>query len=170
MSERKIYDDELFAHFITFSCYKRRRLLDHDQPKRIVLGVLCEQLQRQSAMCVGFALMPDHVHAIVWFPRTKQLSRFMHGWKRRSSYGIRKWQEQVDFRYLQQTSPKEPVWQSKYYSFEIYSNQKLEEKLRYIHLNPVRAGLAEKAVDWRWSSARWYEQQKSVGVPLGWPR
>jgi len=42
------------------------------------------------------------------------------------------------------------------------------EKLNYLHLNPVRAGLVEKAVDWRWSSARWYEQRRSVEVPIQW--
>ncbi len=168
MSRRKVYDQELFAHFVTFSCYRRRRLLDHDQPKRIVLGVLGDRLRHQTATCVGFVLMPDHVHAIVWFPQTGQLSRFMHGWKRRSSHEVRKWQERINFRYLQETTFGDPVWQRKYYSFEIYSGEKLQEKLQYIHLNPVRAGLVEKTVDWKWSSARWYEQGKSVGVPLSW--
>jgi putative transposase len=27
----------------------------------------------------------------------------------------------------------------------------------YIHRNPVRRGLVERAIDWQWSSARWYE-------------
>jgi putative transposase len=104
MNQRTIYDQELFAHFVTFSCYRRRRLLDHDQPKRLVLGMLGDQLQRQSAKCVGFVVMPDHEHAIVWFPETGQPSRFMHGWKRRSSYEIHKWQERVSFRYLTKTT------------------------------------------------------------------
>ena len=37
-----------------------------------------------------------------------------------------------------------------------------------MHLNPVRAGLVEKAVDWAWSSARYFDSGKSVGVPLEW--
>ncbi len=37
-----------------------------------------------------------------------------------------------------------------------------------MHLNPVRAGLVEKATDWVWSSARYFEHGKSVGVPLEW--
>jgi len=46
---------------------------------------------------------------------------------------------------------------------------KLQEKLDYMHLNPVRAGLVEKAVDWPWSSARYYLLGRSVGLPIGWP-
>ncbi len=68
MAARKVHDDELHAHFITFSCYRRRRLLDHDAAKRVVLGVLNSQLASRKAACVGFVVMPDHVHAIVWFP------------------------------------------------------------------------------------------------------
>ncbi len=43
-----------------------------------------------------------------------------------------------------------------------------EPLLDYMHLNPVRAGLVEKAVDWAWSSARYFDSGKSVGVPLEW--
>ena len=63
---------------------------------------------------------------------------------------------------------KEPFWQPKYYPFDLYSAKKALEKLNYMHLNPVRAGFVEQACDWRWSSARYYEQGKPVGVPLGW--
>ena len=50
---RRIYDQELFAHFVTFSVERRRRLLDLDHPKRIVLGVLNEELETFNARWVG---------------------------------------------------------------------------------------------------------------------
>ena len=56
----------------------------------------------------------------------------------------------------------------KYYPFNLYTEKKALEKLDYMHKNPVTAGLVEQACDWQWSSARYYEQRKSVGVPLGW--
>jgi putative transposase len=65
MGIRTIHDDAPHAHFITFSCYRRRRLLDHDRAKRVVLGVLNSQLECRQAACIGFVVMPDHVHAIV---------------------------------------------------------------------------------------------------------
>lgn len=45
---------------------------------------------------------------------------------------------------------------------------KLEEKLTYMHLNPARAGLVVRVTEWRWSSARWYEWGRTVGVPIAW--
>ncbi len=89
VNRRRIIDDRLYAHFVTFGCDRRRTLLSLDQPKRIVLGVLNQELDRLQARCAGFVLMPDHVHAIVWFPEPGHLSRFMHEWKRVSSRRIR---------------------------------------------------------------------------------
>ncbi len=167
-TKRRVIDDALYAHFVTFSVTHRRRLLDHDHPKRIVLGVLNSLLTQTGSRCVGFVLMPDHVHAIVWFPQPGQLSRFVKEWKRQSSLSIRHWYRMEAPRYFAECGEGERFWQPKYYSFELYSRAKLEEKLAYMHLNPVRRGLVERAVDWKWSSARWYEQGRTVGVPIEW--
>jgi putative transposase len=168
MADRRIADDSLFAHFLTFSCERRRRLLDHDHAKRVVLHVLDEQLARQSARCSGFVVMPDHVHALVWFPETGELSRFVHEWKRRSSYQIRAWYRDGNARYFDRAEFGDRLWQPKYYAFTIFGRRKLDEKLTYMHRNPVRAGLVARDVDWPWSSARWYEAGQPVGVPLAW--
>ena len=59
-----IHDDALYAHFVTFSVTHRRGLLDHEHPRRIVLGVLNSLLIQTGSLCVGFVLMSEHVHAI----------------------------------------------------------------------------------------------------------
>lgn len=168
MAHRQIIDDELYAHFITFGCYRRRRLLDLDQPKRIALGVLDQEVKRINAKCIGFVIMPDHVHAIVWFPKVGCLSGFMHEWKRHSSRLIREWYRAQELDYFDQANFGPRFWLPKYFSFEIETRRKLEEKLEYMHLNPVRAGLVKRAVEWPWSSARWYLEHRSVGVDLQW--
>ena len=167
-NRRRIIDDQLYAHFITFSVFRRRRLLDHDHPKRILMGVLNAELAEHDARCVGFVVTANHVHAIVWFPVTGQLSRFMHGWKRKSSFYIRAWYRRTAAQYFEGFGEGEHFWQPKYYSFEIYERCKLHEKVQYMHENPVRSGLAEKPTDWKWGSARWYEWRRSVGVPIEW--
>ena len=89
MTERKIYDKEGHAHYVTLICYKRRRLLDDSMASRIVIGVLNDQLKKQKGACSGFVIMPDHVHAIVWFTESNQISHFMKQWKHRTSYQIK---------------------------------------------------------------------------------
>jgi len=166
MTDRRIIDDELFSHFVTFGVDRRRRLLDLDPPKRILLAVLTEQLELQNARCAGFVVMPDHVHLLVWFPKTRQLSTFMHGLKRKSSFHLRRWYRENAPEYFNSFEEGRRFWSPKYYSFEVFSDQKMEEKIAYMHLNPVRAGLVTRAVEWRWSSARKYILNKTVGVPI----
>jgi hypothetical protein len=50
----------------------------------------------------------------------------------------------------------EHFWQKRYYDFNILNYAQFVEKLRYIHRNPVRAGLCERPEDWEWSSFRHY--------------
>jgi len=127
---RRIIDDELFAHFITFSVNRRRRLLDLEQPKRIVLGVLNYVIEKHAARCAGFVIMLNHVHALIWFPEPEQLSPFMHEWKRQSSLRIRSWYRENAANYVTAFGEGKRFWQPKYFPFEIYTTRKAEEKLK----------------------------------------
>jgi len=133
-----------------------------------MLGILEESLIRFDGKCVGFVLMPEHVHALLWFPESGSLSRFMQQWKYRSSIQIKNYLRDSTPEYPSYFSITDPIWYKRFYSFEMERSEKVEEKLVYIHQNPVRAGLVKSAVDWQWSSARWYENKRSVGVTIQW--
>jgi hypothetical protein len=47
-------------------------------------------------------------------------------------------------------------WQARFYDFNVWTEGKRIEKLRYIHRNPVERGLVSSPEQWRWSSFRWY--------------
>jgi hypothetical protein len=53
------------------------------------------------------------------------------------------------------------LWQTEKNVLPIFSELMFMEKLRYIHQNPVHAGLVERAMDYPWSSARIWQ-----GCPL----
>jgi len=44
-----------------------------------------------------------------------------------------------------------PFWQPRYYDFNVFHEQKLVEKLDYMHQNPVQRGLVTRPEDWKWS-------------------
>ena len=161
-----IHNDELHAHFVTFSCYRRRRLMERDRPKQIVLEILASQLDRTQGRCLGFVIMPDHVHTVLWFSRPAQVSGFMKGWKQRSSFRIKKFLRSSTPKYVAKFDISDPVWQARYHAFNIYSDKMLLQKLQYMHGNPVKAGLAASPSNWAFSSARFYETGQSVGVPV----
>jgi hypothetical protein len=48
--------------------------------------------------------------------------------------------------------PARHFWKKRYYDFNIRDYAQFVEKLRYIHRNPVKAGLCERPEDWPWSS------------------
>jgi hypothetical protein len=47
--------------------------------------------------------------------------------------------------------------QPRFFDRALRTVQEYNEKVQYIHLNPVRAGLARRPEDWRWSSVHDYQ-------------
>ena len=166
MPHRKVHNDVLYAHFVTFSCYRRRNLLDHPTPRKIVLETLSEQLTRLDGRCLGFVIMPNHVHAILWFPVVGKISELMKQWKRTSSYRLKKQLRDVPA-YASLVAEDNPIWQPRFYDFPISNEKLLQEKIDYMHSNPVRAGLVMNAEEWPDSSARFYLLGEQPMIPLG---
>ena len=84
--------------------------------------------------------MPEHVHLLVSEPPNGTLARALQALK--LSVAVQ--------------SRERPFWQRRYYDFNVHSEQKRVEKLRYMHRNPVIRGLVAKPEDWKWSSFRHY--------------
>jgi len=63
------------------------------------------------------------------------------------------------------------VWQRRSYDFNVWSEHKRIEKLRYMHRNPVARGLVREPEQWRWSSYRQYAYGEAGPVRINeWPR
>jgi REP element-mobilizing transposase RayT len=52
-------------------------------------------------------------------------------------------------------SPRQ-LWQARFYDFNVWTERKRIEKLRYMHRNPVKRRLVESPEQWPWSSFRFY--------------
>jgi REP element-mobilizing transposase RayT len=61
---------------------------------------------------------------------------------------------------------KYSLWQREKNVFPIFSEGMFNEKLNYIHQNPVRAGLVNQAKEYQWSSARIWQGCPSENEPL----
>jgi hypothetical protein len=55
-------------HFITFSCYQRRPLLNGVRAKTVFVKILEEVRTRYQFSLVGYVLMPEHVHLLIGEP------------------------------------------------------------------------------------------------------
>jgi putative transposase len=129
-------------HFITFSCYRRQPFLITDQAKDITQQIL-EQTRKQQQLCIAaYVLMPEHIHLLTDEPAIRTLATFLQIFKQLTSRELKSGQKQF--------------WQSRYYDFNVHSQEKRIEKIRYIHRNPVTRGLVDKPEDYRWSSFNHY--------------
>ena len=57
-------------------------------------------------------------------------------------------------------------WQKRYYDRNVRDEREFVDKLRYIHRNPVKAGLCKLPEDWRWSSFRHYALREKGVVEI----
>ena len=87
--------------------------------------------------------MPEHIHLLVSEPEHKDLAHAMQSLKQGVSRTLT-------------LRAAESFWQERYYDFNVWSEKKFVEKLRYIHRNPVTRGLVASPEDWDCSSFRHY--------------
>ncbi len=166
MPERKIINHPGAAHFVTFSTYQRRKFLSPERTRFIVMETLEECLLRHHAACHAFVVMPNHVHALLTVAETAMIESFLLAWKKTSSYRIKRFYAQELTHYEERCPEGCAVWQARFYDHLVESEEKLREKIQYMHDNPVSAGLTTTFVDWKWSSARFYELEENVGVTI----
>src|SRR5277367_6557370 len=61
-------------------------------------------------------------------------------------------------------STTDRVWQKRFYDFNVWSERKRIEKLRYMYRNPVKRGMVERPEHWAWSSFRAYSYGEAGAV------
>ncbi len=145
-------------HFITCSCYHRRPFLRTARRRDLFLKVLEEVRKRFRFVVNGYVVMPEHFHLLVSEPDEKNLSEVMHALKlsfaRRVIEAERRKRSPLQAELFAGRSHR--IWQARFYDFNICTERKRIEKLRYIHRNPVKRELVASAEQWRWSSFRDY--------------
>ena len=127
-------------HFLTFSCYHRLLYLNTVEARNLFENALEEMRRRYNFVLAAYVVMPEHVHLLLSEPRRGLLATSIQALKLSVS----------------RRSVQRPFWQARYYDFNVQSEEKHTEKLRYIHRNPVKRGLAATPEDWPWSSFRHY--------------
>ena len=63
---------------------------------------------------------------------------------------------------------RQRFWQRRSYDFNVFSERKMTEKLRYMHRNPVKRGLVSSFELWPWSSYRAYAFGERGPVNMDW--
>ena len=145
-------------HFITCSCYHRIPWLNSARRRDLFLSIMEETRQRCRFVVLGYVVMPEHFHLLISEPQQGDPSRVMQLVKQlyaqRVLRRVRR-KRSVDQASLWNLEPAH-VWQARFYDFNVWTERKRVEKLRYMHRNPVKRGLVTEPEQWRWSSFRDY--------------
>ncbi|MFA6448438.1 MAG: transposase [bacterium] len=160
-------------HELTFSCYRNLDLLE---PERACLSLeraivrACDKLEYGV---FAYVFMPNHVHLLVKpLNYEYSISDFLKSVKQSTARN--------ELKYLRENEPdmakKLLTYQNceKYrfwkdgggYDRNIINENTLEKAMNYIHNNPVKKEFVKHAIDWKWSSARaWIENRQGV-IPI----
>jgi putative transposase len=148
-------------HFITCSCYRRLPLLGTSRARDTLLKILGEVRGRYDFGLFGYVVMPEHIHLLISEPNIGNPSRAMKSLKIRVSRALRRKRKKTSAGQMrlwdEPPARRHPhFWQPRYYDFNVFSVRKKNEKLNYMHFNPVKRRLVESPKDWAWSSYHFY--------------
>lgn len=127
-------------HHVTQRGNRKQQTFFGDSDYRAYLRMLAKEKDKASAEVWAYCLMPNHVHVVVVPGRADSLAAMF---------------KEAHRKYTRRVNSREGwcghLWQERFHSFPMDESH-LAAAVRYVELNPVRAGLCELPADWRWSS------------------
>jgi putative transposase len=131
-----------YPHHVVQRGNRRQRVFFNDQDKLLYLRILRQQADLFSLKIWAYCLMDNHVHLLVVPEKENSLAKGIGETHRIYTTLINRREEWKGY-----------LWQGRFYSCIVGENFLLST-VRYIELNPVRAGIVSKAWEYGWSSAR----------------
>ncbi|WP_020401871.1 REP-associated tyrosine transposase [Gracilimonas tropica] len=170
-SRYKIYEEH-YPYFITSTIIDGLPLLSKPELAQIVLESLTYLQTERKVIVYGYVIMGNHFHAIVQGIDLAKKLRLTKSYMARSMVdlltenGNSKLLSQIAFRKLRHKLRSDyQVWEEGFHPKQLFNDEMVNQKLDYIHFNPVSAGFVGRAEHWRYSSARNYLGQEGV-IPI----
>lgn len=167
-SRYKVLDDNS-PYFITTSIVGFKKIFSNQTNIDIVLDGLRFLIEQRDVEIYAFVLMPNHIHMIA---KGDSLGLKISSFK---SYSARCIIDALklnkDFflldyfkneKLLHKRDREHQVWQEGFHPKLISSNDMMNQKVNYIHYNPVKAGLVNFEIDWEYSSAKFYKGDSCI--------
>ena len=161
-------------HYLTIQVVQWADIFTRQIYRDIVIDSLKYCLQNKGLEIYAYVIMSNHVHLLAK-SQNDNLSDIIRDFKRHTSKKIieiiekenesrREWLLMI-FRYAAKGHKRNneyQVWTHENHAEEIYSNEFIEQKIDYIHNNPVRSRIVTKPEDYLYSSARNYAEMENI--------
>jgi putative transposase len=172
MAHRFLISQDSPALYITIVTKDRLPVFRTDYMKELLCLAINEARRSAGFLLFAYVIMLDHLHLLTSRQSTtSNVLRVLKGitarrtidYLREHSYfsSLAKLQHQQRERNYNYS-----LWQTEKNVLSVFSEAMFMEKVNYIHQNPVRAGLCERATDYRWSSARIWQGPFLENEPL----
>lgn len=161
-------------YFVTLQVVEWVDVFSREKYRKIITDNLEYCIKNKGLEVYAWVIMSNHIHLLVK-SSTDNLSGTIRDFKSYTSKVIlediqtinesrKDWMltifETAAFKHTRNTNYQ--FWTHENHSEHIFSNKFMEQKLEYIHYNPVRAGIVEKPEDYRYSSAKDYAGEKGI--------
>lgn len=158
-------------HFITFSCYRRLPLLESKRSRDVFVRELGRARTEFGFRLIGYVVMPEHVHLLIGEPAKGTPSTVLHKLKLQVARRLKKpgrsaSSAQMQLPFEREEIPPRAFWQARFHDFNVYSQRKKIEKLKYMHANPLKRRLVTHPKDWAWSSWTFYRGRMDYLIPM----
>jgi putative transposase len=142
-------------YLLTFTTFERRRwFVDHD-PARFACHALLDARLWKRSVLLAWVLMPDHWHGIVELGSGETLMRLVNRLKSNVARRVRMEVEGIG-----------RVWADGFHDHALREQDDLVELARYVVLNPVRAGIVRRVIDYPYWDAIWLDDGYRALRPL----
>jgi putative transposase len=172
MALRYLISQDSPVLYITVVTNQRLPVFRTEQMKEVLCRAIAEARKSAGFLIFAYVIMSDHLHILTSRPSTtSDVLRVLKGITARRVIDYLKANNYVESlaklqHQEQDRNYRYSLWQTEKNVLPIFSESMFMEKVRYIHENSVRAGLVEKASDYRFSSARIWEGKPCENEPL----
>lgn len=166
--------DQSKAYFLTFTVVQWVDVFSRKAYKDIVIDSLKYCQKNKGLVIYAYVIMTNHLHLLV-SSNNENLSQTIADFKKFTSKAIIKvvregnesrkdWMLNLFSSEAKKNSRNKyfQFWKQKSHPVQIYSNPFIKQKVKYIHNNPVKAGIVKKPEDYIYSSARNYADQEGI--------
>jgi putative transposase len=132
-----------FAYHVLNRANARMRIFEKPKDYEAFEQILVEAVRRVRMRLLAYCVMPNHWHLVLWPREDGDLSTFV-GWLTLTH--TQRWHAH------RHSEGSGHVYQGRFKSFLVQSDEHLRTVCRYVERNALRAGLCQRAEQWRWSS------------------
>ena len=135
-----------YRYFLTICTQNRAPVFEVDANARCAVAQILRTSSQLAFDVIAYCVMPDHVHALV------------AGMQPDSDFQLlAKTYKQVTGHWWKQTGQNRLLWQEGFHDRVLREDDHTEDVVRYILLNPVRAGLVTDPRDYPYLGAAKYD-------------